>query len=98
MTTTNKPSDKSEDILSSRIREFLTLGDSKGLFQRPKSVQDMVNLILSISTGLFTERTIPTFGGPSLEERKSPLEIFRLSIRKVVGGLKTDTFVDGPLT
>lgn len=51
MTTTTKPSAQSEDILPARIREFLMLGDNKGLSQRPKSVQDMVNLILSISTG-----------------------------------------------
>lgn len=89
MTATTKPSSQSEDIIPARIREFLMLGDSKGLPQRPNSVQDMVNLILGISTGLLVERTIPTCTEPSLEERKSPLEVFRLSIRKVVSGFKT---------
>ncbi|PWY84818.1 hypothetical protein BO70DRAFT_378975 [Aspergillus heteromorphus CBS 117.55] len=85
ITATTKPAGQTKDILSASIQDLLMSTDNRGRSERPASVNAMIELILSVTTGLFSRRTInlPAPSGKRTKERKSPLEIFRESIRYV---------------
>ncbi|KAL4904484.1 hypothetical protein BDW74DRAFT_31272 [Aspergillus multicolor] len=84
ITSTSKPHNQSEDVLSAGIRDFLMSNESKGRQQRPTSISAMIELILGVAGGRFVQRNIPIYSSETeRHEKKSTLEIFRESIRNV---------------
>ncbi|XXH00153.1 hypothetical protein Hte_006495 [Hypoxylon texense] len=66
--------------------DTLLYSDTRSRSDRAVSVQSVMELILGVAVGLFTEKTIPT-GSPErdskgLLERKGPIEIFREAVRQ----------------
>lgn len=63
------------------VFDALVFGETKGEYPRPSSVRPMMEFILSIVTGPQMQN-VPVLGK---EKPKHPFEIFRESIRHVVG-------------
>ncbi|KAJ5929318.1 Mg2+ transporter protein CorA-like/Zinc transport protein ZntB [Penicillium verhagenii] len=95
ITTSSKPPDQREDLLSAGIRDFVMSNQSQSSFERVTSMNSMIEVVLGVATGLFTKRIIQIQNGLTEKkpERKSALEIFRESIRRVAN-LETDLFRD----
>lgn len=58
-------------------------GEKKGSFERPKSVTAMMELILGVATGFFVRKLVSLPGNLN-GVFKTPLEVFRESLRDVV--------------
>ncbi|KAJ6020907.1 Mg2+ transporter protein CorA-like/Zinc transport protein ZntB [Penicillium herquei] len=95
ITTSLKPPNQREDILSAGIRDFVMSNQSKSSLERVTSMNSMIEVVLGVATGLFIERIIPIEKRLAEEkpEMKSALEIFRESIR-TVANTETDLFGD----
>jgi hypothetical protein len=63
-----------------RVLNDIAYGEGRGRFERPTSVDAVMQLILGAATGFFIEKCVQLADGTS----KGPLEVFRESIREVV--------------
>ncbi|KAI9648346.1 hypothetical protein NHQ30_002979 [Ciborinia camelliae] len=66
------------NLLQTALRNIL-YGEAKGRFERATSVHSVMELILSVATGFFVEKSVAV---PN-QNPKGPIEIFRESIRDV---------------
>lgn len=80
--------EKSASSLLQSALDNIIYGESKSRFERPTSVHSVMELILGIATGFFMKKYVSVQDPGHKNEHKGPLEIFRESIRDVVGGLR----------
>ncbi|KAI5917326.1 hypothetical protein F4810DRAFT_696975 [Camillea tinctor] len=83
--TTEDSSQESVQNLLQKTLENISYGDARSRFERPTSVQSVMELVLGVATRSFMEKSIII---PSSEHqmKKSPIEVFRESLRDVVDG------------
>ncbi|CAG8235818.1 unnamed protein product [Penicillium salamii] len=95
ITSSSKPPNQREDILSAGIRDFVMSNQSKSSLERVKSMDTMIEVVLGLATGLFMKRIISTEKrlAEDKPDMKSALEVFRESIRSVVNA-ETNLFRD----
>ncbi|TGO38028.1 hypothetical protein BHYA_0083g00070 [Botrytis hyacinthi] len=67
-----------ENLLQNALDNILH-GDTKSQFERAKTVDSLMELLLGVASGLFMKRFVPVSG----QIYKGPIEIFRESIRDV---------------
>ncbi|KAJ5691595.1 Mg2+ transporter protein CorA-like/Zinc transport protein ZntB [Penicillium malachiteum] len=76
--SSNGPDDK-DSLLRANIEKMLAFGEMTDRFDRPDSVESLMELMMGVATGLFMHRCIPSGNASS----RSPLEVFQESIRYV---------------
>ncbi|KAI0595650.1 hypothetical protein F4775DRAFT_568507 [Biscogniauxia sp. FL1348] len=82
--TAEDSSQESTQNLLQTTLENMSYGDTKSRFERPTSVQSVMELVLRVATGSFMEKSIPMIAAGSKKQiKKAPIEIFRESIRDV---------------
>ncbi|THV54800.1 hypothetical protein BGAL_0019g00010 [Botrytis galanthina] len=67
------------EILLQNALDNILHGDTKTQFERAKTVNSLMELLLGVASGLFMKRFVPVSG----QIYKGPIEIFRESIRDV---------------
>ncbi|KAF7857817.1 uncharacterized protein EAF02_011184 [Botrytis sinoallii] len=67
------------EILLQNALDNILHGDTKSQFERAKTVDSLMELLLGVASGLFMKRFVPVSG----QIYKEPIEIFRESIRDV---------------
>ncbi|CAG8919162.1 unnamed protein product [Penicillium salamii] len=95
ITSSSKPPNQREDILSAGIRDFVMSNQSKSSLERVKSMDTMIEVVLGVATGLFMKRIISSEKrlAEDRPDMKSALEVFRESIRSVANA-ETNLFRD----
>ncbi|KAJ5737699.1 uncharacterized protein N7483_002824 [Penicillium malachiteum] len=80
ITSTTETSDKSDpSSLFQNALDNIRYGESKSRFERPTTVEAVMELILGVATGFFMQKCVKVTEGM----RKAPTEVFRESIREV---------------
>ncbi|KAF7883762.1 hypothetical protein EAF00_011074 [Botryotinia globosa] len=75
----SKADRKPPEILLQNALDNILHGDTKSQFERAKTVDSLMELLLGVASGLFMKRFVPV----SDQIYKGPIEIFRESIRDV---------------
>jgi hypothetical protein len=70
-------------LLSNVVRNIL-YGEAGSHFERATSAQSVMELIINVATGLFNEKSIDSSGSSLMKAMRSPIDVFRESIRRVV--------------
>ncbi|KAL2010712.1 hypothetical protein VTN00DRAFT_6519 [Thermoascus crustaceus] len=79
ITSTTRHPKQFDDIILRNVVDNLVFGEIKGIIDRPTSVESMMEFIIGITTGLFTQNKAVV----RQQKLKSALEMFRESIRHV---------------
>ncbi|KAJ5626613.1 hypothetical protein N7528_004040 [Penicillium herquei] len=80
ITSTTETSDRSDpSSLFQNALDNIRYGESKSRFERPTTVEAVMELILGVATGFFMQKCVKVTQGM----RKAPTEVFRESIREV---------------
>ncbi|KAI1383116.1 uncharacterized protein F4822DRAFT_435048 [Hypoxylon trugodes] len=81
--TTEDSNEEYASYLLKNTLDNILYGESRSQFERATSVQSVVELVLEVATGSFTEKFIPIPHPTQQIEKKGPIEIYRESIRNV---------------